>query len=207
MLINPESLRGGERGFSYFMLMIAIVIMGLAMSVAARQWKTTVQRELEADLLAKGIEIQTALALYSTSIQAGRVLPGAVYPQTLDDLTRLPKPFLRKVYLDPIGHGEWELVRAPTGGIMGVRSKSKRKPIKQHDFPPDVRHFDGKSTYYDWVFQYPNASLTALAPPGTQPLLATPGQPSAPEGPMSPSGSSSSTGALPPPASPPVATP
>lgn len=207
MQINPESLRCGERGFSYIMLMIAIVIMGVAMSAAARQWKTMVQRELEAELLAKGIEIQTALALYSTSIKAGRVMPGEVYPQTLADLTRLPKPFLRKVYLDPVGHGEWELVRAPTGGIMGVRSKSRSKPIKQHDFPPDVRHFDGKSTYYDWVFQYPNPSLTALAPPGMQPVPATPGQPSTPGGPMSPSSSSSSAGATPPPVSPPVATP
>lgn len=208
MQINPESLIRGERGFSYIMLMIAIVIMGVAMSAAGRQWKTMVQRELEADLLAKGIEIQNALAFYSTSIKAGRVMPGDVYPQTLADLTRLPKPFLRKVYLDPVGHGEWELVRAPTGGIMGVRSKSRSKPIKQHEFPPDVRHFDGKSTYYDWVFQYPNPSLAALAPPGTQPLSMTPGQPTNPGGTTSLSSSTSPTGAVaPPPVSPPVATP
>lgn len=208
MQIYPASWKRGECGFSYIMLMIAIVIMGVAMSVAARQWKTMVQRELEADLLAKGIEIQNALALYSTSIKAGRVMPGEVYPQTLADLTKLPKPFLRKVYLDPVGHGEWELVRAPTGGIMGVRSKSKRKPIKQHGFPLAVRHFDGKPTHYDWVFQYPNPSMAALAPPGTQPLPATPGQPATPGGTMSPSSSPSPTGATTtPPASPPVATP
>ncbi len=45
------------------MVMMAITVMGLTMTMAARQWKTMVQRELEADLLAKGIEIQTALAL------------------------------------------------------------------------------------------------------------------------------------------------
>lgn len=201
MQISTKSLIRGEHGFSYLMVMIAIVIMGVGMSVAARQWKTMVQRELEADLLAKGIEIQNALALYSTAMQAGRVMPGGVYPQTLADLTRLPKPFLRKVYLDPVGHGEWDLVRAPTGGIMGVRSRSKSRPIKQHDFPPAVRHFDGKRTYYDWVFQYPNPSMAALAPIGTQPLSA------APVGPMSPSSSSSSTGAASPPVSPSVATP
>ncbi len=140
------------------MLMMAVVVMGVAMSVAARQWKTMVQRELEADLLTKGIEIQNALALYSSTIKAGRVMPGEIYPQTLAELTRQPKPFLRKVYLDPVGHGEWELVRAPTGGIMGVRSKSKGKPIKEHDFPLPVRHFEGRPTYADWVFQYPNPS-------------------------------------------------
>lgn len=206
MQINP-TLRRGERGFSYIMLMIAIVLMGVAMSVAARQWKTMVQRELEADLLAKGIEIQNALALYSTSVKAGRVMPGEVYPQTLADLTKLPKPFLRKVYLDPVGHGEWELVRAPTGGIMGVRSKSKSKPIRQHDFPLAVRHFEGKPTYYDLVFQYPNPSMAAIVPAGAQPLTGTTGQSTPSSGAMSPPGSSSSTGAAPLPASPPVATP
>ena len=165
------SQRRQETGFSYLMMMIAITLMGLAMTVAARQWKTMVQRELEADLLAKGIEIQTALALYSSSAKAGRVMPGEVYPQTLAELTRLPKPFLRKVYLDPMEHGEWELLRAPTGGIMGVRSKSKHKPIKQANFPLAVRHFEGKPTHYDWVFQHPNPSMTSVARPITNPLI------------------------------------
>jgi len=158
--------RKRERGFSYIVLMFAIVLIGLGMTVAARQWKTMVQRELEADLLSKGMEIQNALALYSATMKAGRVVPGEIYPQSLADLTRLPKPFLRKVYVEPVGHGEWELVRAPTGGIMGVRSKSKSKPIRQHDFPPAVRHFDGRASYYDWVFQFPNPSMAALAFPG-----------------------------------------
>lgn len=163
------SLRSQETGFSYLMVMIAITLMGLAMTVAARQWKTMVQRELEIDLLAKGIEIQTALALYSASAKAGRVIPGEVYPQTLAELTRPPKPFLRKVYLDPMGRGEWELLRAPTGGIMGVRSKSRQKPIKQGNFPLAVHHFEGKPTHYDWAFQYPNPSMAAAAGPITRP--------------------------------------
>jgi hypothetical protein len=171
-----------QQGFSYVMLMLAIVLMGLAMSVAARQWKTMIQRELEADLLAKGIEIQHALAFYSAAMKAGRVMPGEVYPHTLAELTRQPKPFLRKVYLDPLGHGEWEVVRAPTGGIMGVRTKSKGKPIKQRDFPQAVRHFEGRPTYADWIFQYPNPSLGAgLLPtsvqPGAMPNMAGPTQP------------------------------
>lgn len=160
--------REAERGFSYVVLMFAIVLIGLGMTVAARQWKVMVQRELEADLISKGIEIQNALAFYSAAMKAGRVVPGEVYPQTLAELTRLPKPFLRKVYGDPVGHGDWELVRAPTGGIMGVRSKSKSKPIWQHNFPPAVRHFDGRKSYYDWVFQHPNPSMAfvGMAGPG-----------------------------------------
>lgn len=153
-----------ERGVTYLMLMIAIVLIGIVMSVAAKQWKMMVQRELEADLLARGMEIQQALALYSTTMKAGRVMPGEVYPQTLADLTRLPKPFLRKVYLDPMGHGEWDYVRSPTGGIMGVRSRSKAKPIRQHEFPPAVSHFEGRTRYDEWIFQHPNPSAGNIVP-------------------------------------------
>ncbi|NGZ09139.1 MAG: hypothetical protein CV088_07080 [Nitrospira sp. LK70] len=178
-------LRRQETGFSYLMVMIAVTLMGLAMTMAARQLKTVVQRELEADLLAKGIEIQTALALYSASAKAGRVVPGEVYPQTLAELTRPPKPFLRKVYLDPVGRGEWELLRAPKGGIMGVRSKSRHKPIKQGNFPLAVRHFEGKPTHYDWVFQYPNPSTGASAWPVARPF-AVPPQPTIRDQPIAP---------------------
>jgi type II secretory pathway pseudopilin PulG len=82
VLNNRES----ERGFSYVVLMFAIVLIGLGMTVAARQWKVMIQRELEADLISKGIEIQNALAFYSATMKAGRVVPGEVYPQTLAEL-------------------------------------------------------------------------------------------------------------------------
>jgi type II secretory pathway pseudopilin PulG len=172
--------RRSESGFSYVMLMFAIVLIGLATSMAARQWKVIVQRELEADLLGKGIEIQNALALYSMTMKAGRVVQGEVYPASLAELTRQPKPFLRKVYLDPIGHGEWDLVRTPTGGIMGVRSKSKAKPIRERDFPMAVRHFEGRPTYSDWVFEYPNPSSASLIPGIASGTPAASGPPSAP---------------------------
>jgi len=169
MAISHRQCSVNERGVTYLMLMFAIVLIGIATTAAAKQWKTTVQREREMDLLAKGIEIQNALALYSATIKAGRVMPGEVYPQTLADLTRLPKPFLRKVYLDPMEHGEWEYLRAPTGGIMGVRSKSRAKPLRQRDFPLAVRHFEGRITYRDWVFQHPSPSSAPVVLQGTVP--------------------------------------
>src|SRR6185369_4898143 len=96
-----------QQGVTYLFLMFAIVLIGLSTTVAAKQWKAMVQRELEADLLSKGIEIQNALALYSASMKAGRVTMAEVYPQSLIDLTRLPKPYLRKAYADPMSHGDW----------------------------------------------------------------------------------------------------
>lgn len=174
MVISRRQHIMNERGVTYLMLMFAIVLIGIATTAAAKQWKAIVQREREADLLAKGVEIQNALALYSATIKAGRVMPGEVYPQTLADLTRLPKPFLRKVYLDPMGYGEWEYLRAPTGGIMGVRSKSRAKPFRQKDFPLAVRHFEGRPTYRDWIFQHPSPSSAPIIPQGTVPNAVAP---------------------------------
>ncbi|ODT43913.1 MAG: hypothetical protein ABS70_06805 [Nitrospira sp. SCN 59-13] len=154
------------RGITYLALMFSIVLIGISVSAAARQWTVMVQREKEADLMAKGIEIQNALALYSASMKIGRIMTTEIYPQSLAELTRTPKPFLRRVYQDPISGGDWEYMRAPTGGIMGVRSKSKVKPIKERDFPLAVRHFEGRKTYHDWMFQHPNpSSQSMLMPP------------------------------------------
>ncbi len=177
MVIRYRQRAINERGATYLMLMFVVVLIGIATTAAAKQWKVVVQREQEADLLAKGIEIQNALALYSATIKAGRVMPGEIYPQTLADLTRLPKPYLRKVYLDPVGHGEWEYLRAPTGGIMGVRSKSRARPFRQKDFPLAVRHFQGRATYYDWVFQHPSPSSAPIVPQGIAPNSLIPSMP------------------------------
>ena len=161
-----------ERGVTYLFLMFAIVLIGLSTTAAAKQWKSMVQRELEADLLSKGIEIQNALALYSATMKAGRVTPAEVYPQSLAELTRLPKPFLRKAYADPMSHGDWAYVRSPTGGIMGVRSKSRGTPFKKHDFPQAVRHLEGRPFYSEWVFQHPNPSTAGVLPTG--PAMSSP---------------------------------
>jgi type II secretory pathway pseudopilin PulG len=158
-----------EHGVTYLMLMFAVVLIGITTTAAAKQWKAMVQRELEADLLVRGIEIQNALALYSATMKAGRVTPGEVYPPSLAELTRLPKPFLRKAYLDPIMRGEWEYLRGPGGGIMGVRSKSVAEPFKKHEFPQAVRHFDGRKSYHDWVFQHPNPSTASALPMAVMP--------------------------------------
>jgi type II secretory pathway pseudopilin PulG len=171
-----------DRGITYLALMFSIVLIGISVSAATRQWTVMVQREKEADLIAKGIEIQNALALYSATMQVGRVMPNEMYPQSLAELTRAYKPFLRRAYQDPMTGGDWEYLRAPTGGIMGVRSKSNAKPIKERDFPLSVRHFEGRKTYRDWMFQHPNPSSQSMLMPPMMGL--TPGmmpmQPGAP---------------------------
>src|SRR3989442_15361382 len=168
-----------ERGVTYLLVMLAVVVMGISVTVADKQWKAVVQREREAELLARGIEIQTALAVYSAQQKKGRVgFSGEIYPLTLEELTKQPRPVLRKAYKDPITGDDWEYVRDPTGRIQGVRSKSKAEPFKQRDFPPAVRHLEGLVSYYLWVFQYPNSSTPQL--PSGQPTTPAPPTPQPP---------------------------
>lgn len=170
------------RGVTYLALMFSIVLIGISASATARQWTVMIQREKEADLVAKGIEIQNALSVYSATMKLARVTNMEVYPQSLAELTRGPKPYLRRVYQDPMSGADWEYLRAPTGGIMGVRSKSNIKPIKERDFPLAVRHFEGRKSYRDWMFQHPNASSfsTLMSPMMGMPLGGVPLQPGQP---------------------------
>ena len=180
------SIHNHEHGATYLFVMLAVVLMGISATVVAKQWKTVVQREQEAELLMRGIEIQNAIAVYSGQQKKGRVMPGEIYPLTLEELTKQPKPSLRKVYKDPITGGDWEYIRDKDGRIKGVRSKSTAESFKQTAFPPAVRHFEGLNSYNAWVFQYPNASTpqptqaTPAAPgttPGAPPTLVAPAAP------------------------------
>jgi len=157
MRLTARALRN-RHGSTYLALMFLIVIMAIGVTAAAKQWKTVVQREKEADLLWRGIEIQTAIQFYSNSKKLGSVVPGEKYPLTLEELTKPPKPFLRRAYKDPITGGDWQYIPGPTGGIMGVKSASTLAPLKQHQFPAAVAHFEGFEAYNQWVFQYPSLS-------------------------------------------------
>lgn len=166
-----------ERGATFALLMLAVALMGITLTVAARQWKAVVQREKEAELLFRGIEIQSALAAYSAQQKKGRVVPGEIYPLTLEELTKPPKPVLRKAYKDPMTGEDWAYVRDPTGRIKGVNSKSTAEPFKQSDFPPAVQHFQGLTSYSAWVFQHPSAFTPQT--PQTPPGPGSPGSPTA----------------------------
>ncbi len=72
------------------------------------------------------------------------------YPRDLKDLLhdeRYPtaRRYLRKLYPDPITGGDWAIMKAPDGGIMGIHSTSTAAPLK-------VR--GAAATYQDLKFAY-----------------------------------------------------
>ncbi|WP_447603018.1 type II secretion system protein [Nitrospira sp. Nam80] len=150
-----RDLLRNDRGSIYLLMMMVVVLMGISLSAVAKQWKMVVQREKEAELMARGIEIQSAILSYSTAMKKARITKSQYFPMSLKDLVNPPspfKPFLRKLYTDPMTGGEWDYFRDSYGRIMGVKSRSTARPIKLHNFPLAIQHFEGQIRYSNWIF-------------------------------------------------------
>jgi type II secretory pathway pseudopilin PulG len=140
-------------GFTYIGLLIAVVVLGLALSTVGTVWRTQAQREREQELLFIGREFRAAIASYYNS-------GVRQYPQSLEDLLedkRWPEPrhHLRRLYPDPMtGAQDWTIIRADMVGITGIASSSKAVPIKKAGFAPDEDIFKDATCYCDWQFVF-----------------------------------------------------
>jgi type II secretory pathway pseudopilin PulG len=181
-----------QQGFTYLGLLFAVVIMGLMLTVVARVWRTTVQREREAQLLWVGHAYRMAISSYFAL--------GHRYPATLEDLLTderfpVPKHHLRRLYPDPMtGKADWTLLLTPNqSGIQGVASSSQAPPIKRDGFDLLDTAFKDAECYCLWKFLYiANRWGTGVGLPGA-PAVA-PGQPPFTPGSQSPSGQTTAPG-------------
>ena len=146
-------------GFTYIGVLMVIAISGIGLAGVGIIWHQDVQREREKQLLFVGEEFRKAIGSYYTSS------PSAIkqFPKTLNDLVldnRFPaiKRHLRKLYTDPVTRDKaWELI-FQEGGIVGVYSESKLKPLKKHGFLPQYEAFSDAEAYCDWKFIYNGAT-------------------------------------------------
>lgn len=166
---KPAGSRCRIGGFTYIGLLIMIAVIGVAATATLQLGAVVQRRAAEEELLAIGAEFRAALISYANATPAGQRRT----PDTLEDLlkdARFPKPrrHLRKRYLDPLtGNDEWGIVLAPDGGgIAGIHSLSNAVPIKIANFAPPFRHFDGATSYREWVFA--DIPVTALRPAPAQ---------------------------------------
>jgi type II secretory pathway pseudopilin PulG len=147
-------------GFTYIGLLIAVVILGIGLSVVGTVWRTQAQREREQELLSIGREFQAAIAAYYLNGF------GHQFPQDVNDLLedkRGPQPrhYLRRLYADPMtGAKDWTFLQGDTldvpgfTGIIGIASSSKGMPIKKKGFLTDEAAFEDATCYCDWKFVY-----------------------------------------------------
>jgi type II secretory pathway pseudopilin PulG len=167
--------RGRQAGFTYVGLLLAVVVMGLMLTVASRVWSTTEQRERETQLLFAGHAYRMAIASYYAH---GHQFPATLQVLLLDDRFPVPTHHLRRLYPDPItGAPDWTLIPTPSGtGIMGVASSSQRTPIKRAGFELIDASFKDSDCYCAWQFiYYPNRFMRGVVP-GAAPTSA-PGAP------------------------------
>ena len=153
---NPPSRTrtfANAAGFTYIGLLIAIVVLGVALSAVGVVWRTQAQREREQELLFIGHDFERAIASYYKA--------GHQYPQEIADLLddkRGPQPahHLRRFYNDPMtGAQDWNIIRVDMQGITGIASSSKEAPIKKAGFNKDEEDaFKDATSYGDWQFVY-----------------------------------------------------
>lgn len=122
LLMRVGNLKRQE-GFTYLGLLLAIALMGLGLSAASEVWTKTAERQREEQLKWVGAQFVQAIASYYLAS------PGLMkrYPIGIEDLLA-DKRFhyvvrhLRQIYVNPVtGKIDWELLRSPDGGIVGVR--------------------------------------------------------------------------------------
>jgi type II secretory pathway pseudopilin PulG len=148
---------GSHKGFSYIGVLMAVAIVGIAMTAANRYWSTLVQREREAELLFRGHQIQAAIGSYFENPPTGQ---SKQYPRAIADLLRDPRypqtrRHLRKWYPDPLtGNSDWTLIWDEGGRIRGVHSQHQGHPLKSGNFPKNFSAFEMATSYTDWKFVY-----------------------------------------------------
>lgn len=143
-------------GFAYAGLLFAIVMLGMVLATVGTTWSFSSRRDREAQLLWTGDQYRGAIASYFLHGPSGV----RQYPQSLEDLLEdhrgpVLKRHLRRLYVDPVtGKADWQLERLADGAIIGVRSASLERPIKQAGFQPEKQDFEAAECYCDWLFSY-----------------------------------------------------
>jgi len=145
--------RGAQEGFTYFGVLVLVVLIGLMLAAAGEVASQQAQREREAELLFAGHQYRDAIERYFQMNHH--------FPTRLDDLVTdtsggiAASHYLRKRYRDPMAPGaEWSVIGAVGGGIQGVASSSDRPTIKRAGFDPVDVDFDKAGKYSDWAFVY-----------------------------------------------------
>jgi type II secretory pathway pseudopilin PulG len=175
-----EQARRRAGGFTYVGLLAAVVLIGLVLGAAGEVAATAARRDREVQLLWAGHEYRAAIGRYWSQTRA--------YPQTLQELLGASPDgpaqvrYLRRLYPDPMTNAvDWVLVSAPSGGIMGVASSSRRAPLKTDHFDEPDQGFKEASSYGDWRFTF---APSVIRPPG--PSAAKPAATQPPPGVTSP---------------------
>lgn len=154
-----------QRGFTYLIALLLVAVAGAGFVSIAEIWSHARQREKEAELVWIGNQFKQAIALYYHRSPGA----GKRYPERLEDLLEdrrflTPQRYLRRIYVDPMtGKADWNLIAAPGGGFMGVRSLSTKVSLRGLD--------SSAASYRDWKFVYEPTALEQAVQGSVRPLI------------------------------------
>jgi type II secretory pathway pseudopilin PulG len=164
---NGRAARARAGGYTYVAVLLWVALVGVGLATTGEVWKTTAQREREAELLFIGEQFRRALTSYHEASPGAQRFPPTLAALLRDERHPTVRRHLRKVYVDPMtGKPEWGLVRQPDGAIVGVHSLSAERPLRTGNFRGYREAFAGKDKYSDWVFR-PDVAAFVAAPPAT----------------------------------------
>jgi type II secretory pathway pseudopilin PulG len=173
---GPGATARGQRGVILIALLLMLVLVGVGALAAAEIWSTTLKREREVELLWVGEQYRHAIESYWKATPGRRKqLPSTIDQLLLDDRFPNPVMHLRAAYPDPMAPDtDFELIRM-NNALVGVRSTSKDKPMKQANFPLRYRQFAGAEDYSQWQFIFAAPGMVVTGAPAAQNLQPGPG--------------------------------
>nr|WP_316643331.1 type II secretion system protein [uncultured Roseateles sp.] len=161
-----------QRGFTYLGALFFVALLGSALALAGELWSTQAQRDREEELLFAGRQIRNAIASYYEGVPVGQQRRFPLKLQELLEDKRWPtvRRHLRRLYVDPMtGAADWELIVAPSGGVIGVRSRATTRPLKRAGFDEDEEAFDQAASVGDWRFSAAMSGAGSKAPGAAAP--------------------------------------
>ena len=153
--MRPGSCSRAQSGFTLLAILCAMLLLALASNGVMTYVSQEAQRQRENELLRIGnLYIQAIRTYYENSPGTVKQWPPSLEALTLDPRFLTIKRHMRQVYADPVTHSaDWGIVKAPDGGIAGVYSTSKERPL-QTGAVSIGQQWVSADQYADWRFVY-----------------------------------------------------
>jgi hypothetical protein len=153
-MVRRAPVRGAQGGFIMALTLLLLMVVTSVMFLMVRRWELEVKSIRERDLYWMGGQFSAALGSYALATPAGlSPTPRELTDLLRDDRSPVPRQHLRRLYVDPMtARADWAVVRAPDGGIVGVHSRSRGRPLPRDGLWPVDPVFQAATRYSDWVF-------------------------------------------------------
>lgn len=110
---SPDSGRRSLRGFTLAMCAVLITLMSIAVAAILPRWSTQIQREREAELIFRGLQMAEGIRVFQKRF--GR------YPVRLEELWETKPRSVRQAWKDPMTeNGRWRPVLQIGAGVPGA---------------------------------------------------------------------------------------